>query len=66
MRAVELVMRAMSHLNIGGLIAVVLWVIWIAAMTASPGWADPSPSLIILKPCPCMQPGAESAHQART
>lgn len=66
MRVMEQMMRLTTHLNIGALIAVVLWVIWIAAITASPGWADPAPSVTILKPCACSHHGNTTVVARRT
>ena len=38
MRSVDLIMRALTHLNIGGLIAVVLWIVWVISLTANTSW----------------------------
>jgi hypothetical protein len=38
MQSVDLIMHSLTHLNIGGLIAIVLWIMWVISLTANTSW----------------------------
>jgi len=52
MRLIDWILRGAPYLNVGAMIAVVLWVLWVVSLTAEPTPAD-SPAVHSLHACPC-------------
>ena len=52
MRLFDWILRNAAYLNIGALIAVVLWIMWVVSLSTGSAWAD-TPSVQTLHVCPC-------------